>query len=185
LPLHAIEPEVFRPLTVAEYERMHELGMFDNEAVELVYGSIVRMSPIGPSHAHSVTALNRLLVLKLDGRADIRPGVPLAAGEISLPQPDLAAVPIANDRSLHPDYAFLLVEVSKTSLAFDRRVKRKLYAEIGVPEYWIVNLVASVIEVYDLPEDGRYTRTTTYAAGESIRIGAFPDVVIAVDDVIV
>jgi Uma2 family endonuclease len=184
LPLHAIAPDTVRPLKRVEYEQLARLGAFGEERIELVYGVIVRMSPIGMPHAAAVTRLTELLVLALHTRAKVRPGLPLVAGEISLPQPALAVVPREDDWSRHPDVAFLVIEVSESTLRYDRGVKRALYAECGIPEYWIVNLVDGVIDVHDRLVDGAYTRVTSHARGASIVIGAFPDVSIEVSDVI-
>jgi Uma2 family endonuclease len=182
-PLHAIAAENIRPLKRVEYQKLAELGAFGNERIELIYGAIVRMSPIGGRHSDSVTELMERLVLALHGRAKIRPGLPFVASDISLPQPDLAVVPVASYRQEHPTTALLLIEVSETSLRFDRGTKRDLYAEAGVPEYWIVNLVDRVVEVYDHPTDGRYTRSRGFSPGESIALGAFPDVSLDVSEI--
>jgi Uma2 family endonuclease len=181
--LHAIAPETVRPLKRAEYHRLAETGAFENERVELLYGTIVRMSPIGEPHNRALAKLNELLVLALHGRARVRPASSFDAGEFSEPEPDILVVPRVDQDDL-PRSALLVVEISESSLATDRRVKKALYAEAGILEYWIVNLVDHVIEVYGAPVDGAYTRSTTYSPGESVRSTAFPDLSVAVSDVI-
>lgn len=182
--MHAIDPAAVRPLKRVEYERLVDLGTFEDERVELLYGAIVRMSPIGEPHNDAMARLNELLVLALHTRARLRPASSFAAGEYSEPEPDLLVVERTQFAG-RPDRAFLVIEISDSSLSTDRKIKKCLYAESGVPEYWIVNLDQKHIEVYDTIVDGKYTREQTYRTGESIRIGAFSDVVIAVSDVIV
>jgi Uma2 family endonuclease len=184
LPLSAIDPASIRPLKRVEYDRLVHLGVFEDERVELLYGTIVRMSPINEPHNDAMARLTELLVLALHTRARLRPASSFAAGEYSQPEPDLLLVERKKFEG-RPDRAFLVIEISESSLSTDRKIKKNLYAESGVPEYWIVNLVNRRIEVYDTIVDARYSRSTLYGPGESIRIGAFPDVTIAVDDVIV
>src|SRR5690348_4349224 len=134
-------PEQFRPLRRVEYDRLVALGTFDRERIELIGGALRRMSPIGPPHASTVDDLNRLLVLALVGRAIVRVQGSFAADELSEPEPDLCILPLGDYRSAHPSEAHLIIEVSDSSLAYDRGEKAQLYAACGVPEYWVVNLV--------------------------------------------
>lgn len=171
-------------LTRAEYEQVVATGVFDRQRVELLYGEILDMSPIGPDHASVVERLTELLVLRLVGRASIRPQLSFSVGDHSEPEPDLLVVPRKSYRQSHPSEAFLAIEVARTSLQRDRGPKAALYAEAGVPEYWIVNLVDGLIEVRREIVSGAYARVTPYRLGESITLSAFPDVEIAVADVL-
>lgn len=78
----------------------------------------------------------------------------------------------------------MVIEVAESSLATDRGKKLCLYAACGVPEYWIVNLLDSRIEVHKDLRDGAYARIETLERGQSIRLGAFPDLEIQVADVL-
>ena len=75
-------------------------------------------------------------------------------------------------------------DVNRPSLRFDRATKGPLYAEMGVPEYWIVDLAGKVIEIHQSPRDGRFERTFVAKPGESIRPVAFADVSIAVSSIV-
>src|SRR5437870_5798443 len=79
-----------------------------------------------------------------------------------------------------PDRALLAVEVSGSSLRKDRHIKAPLYAESGVPEYWIVNLLKQVIEVHGDPRDGEYARSTKHRRGETLHPAGFPKIGVAV-----
>lgn len=176
----ALEPT--RPLMRSEYDRLVEAGVFDDEKIELIEGRLVLMSPEGSPHAEVITALGRLLVLALDGRARIRSGHPLAVSDISEPEPDLAAVAIADYWTGHPTTAYLAIEVAHSSLRKDRVIKPALYAGAGVPEYWIVDLNARTVTVLSEPGADGYARRAEHRTGTSITLVAFPDVAIAVDD---
>ncbi len=105
-----------------------------------------------------------------------------------MPEPDISLAVEREDfyagrRPLASD-VFLLVEVSDSSLRKDRKLKLRIYAEAGISEYWIVNLVDDGIEVYAEPVDGRYASSRMFRSGEAIAPLAFPDVVLRVDDII-
>jgi Uma2 family endonuclease len=71
--------------------------------------------------------------------------------------------------------------VADSSLSYDREQKASLYAESGVPEYWIVNLVDRVVEVRRQPRSGRYEQLSVHPKGERLKLLAFPDVELAID----
>jgi Uma2 family endonuclease len=175
-----------RRLSRAEYLRMVEVGLFDEEErLELLRGVIVAMTPPDPPHSFATANLTELLVEALRRRARIRVQDPFAASDESMPQPDLAVVPRDDDSSRHPSQAYLVIEVSDSSLAKDRRIKTPIYASAGIPEYWIVNLVDQAIEVYTQPRaDGTYAARAIVGRGGKLSPVQFPDIVIAVDDVL-
>ncbi len=182
--MEAIAEDRVRPLRRAEYEKLVELGAFEDEKIELLYGALVEMSPTGLPHTSTSQRLTVLLVRKLSDRAAVRVQLAFAALDHSEPEPDFAVVPPGEYTTEHPSTAWLIIEISESSLRKDRGVKRRLYAECGVPEYWIVNLVDRVIEVHRDPAAGDYAVVTPYRKGESIRLSKLPDVEIRVDDVI-
>lgn len=177
-----LEPERILPLRRAQYDRMVEAGIFDDQRVELLRGVLVEMSPQGPPHADASALLTELLIRALPTTAQVRCHLPFAASDISEPEPDVAVYPARRFGHDHPDQAFLIVEVSDSSLRKDRGLKSEIYAEAGVPEYWIVDLVHGVVEVRTDPADGHYTRTVTRGRGEHIALAAFPEIAIATDD---
>ena len=176
--------ERVRPLTRLEYERLVEAGAFESERVELLRGFIVTTAPHGPEHDGSVEKLTYLLLPPLIGRAVVRIASSLAATDDSEPEPDIAVVPAGDHQRAHPSTAYLLIEVAKTSLRKDRAVKTGIYATAGVDEYWIVNLVDRCIEVHRSPRDGRYEQVTVHRGGDRLALVRFPDVTLAVSDVL-
>jgi len=184
LDLSQIAPEAPRPITRDEYERLVSMGFFDEgEHVELLYGVLVRMTPQNPPHSSVVEELTETFVSKLIGRARVRIQLPFAASDDSEPEPDVAVVPLGDYTSKHPREALLIVEVAHTSHRKDRNVKARLYAESGVPEYWLVDVPARAVEVYTGPRDGRYESVVTCSSDDHIVLVHFPDVSLAVDDV--
>ena len=128
--------------------------------------------------------LTQLLILTLHGRAAVRCQLPFAALEFSEPEPDLFAPPGDHDTA-HPTQAQLVIEVAETSLAKDRGQKLALYASCAVPEYWVVNLSERCIEAYTGAGAGAYAQQVgRFEPGQAIRLLAFPDVAVAVADVL-
>lgn len=168
-----------------EYERLVAAGMFEDERVELIHGIVVRMAPIGPAHADPIDVLNRHFVRALDERAVVRVQLPFAASDDSEPEPDLALVPPRRYADRHPHQAFLVIEVADTSLGHDRETKGPLYASSGVPEYWIVDVNARSVLVYDTVVAGRFTRTREFPVGERVVPSAFADAALDVADLFV
>lgn len=182
--LSDLPPELYRPLKRSEFDELARHGRFEDERVELLYGSVVRMTPIGPPHDSTVQRLNRLLVRALDPRAAVRIQSSFAASDGSEPVPDVALVPPGDYDEDHPTVAWLIVEVADSSLAKDRGAKARLYAESGVIEYWIVNLIDRQIEVHsDIVRDA-YARVVPYRSGEHVVLTRFPDVELAVAEII-
>ncbi|MBI3392732.1 MAG: Uma2 family endonuclease [Nitrospirae bacterium] len=137
-----------------EYDRMVEAGIFGpGERLELVEGEIVRMTPQGSVHATGIQLAQETLGTLFRAGFLVRVQMPLALGSVSEPEPDIAVVPGSprDFRQTHPAMAALIVEVSDSTLAFDRQTKGRLYAEAGIPEYWIVNLIDGKLEVYREP----------------------------------
>lgn len=179
-----LAPERVRPLKRTEYETMVVAGLFEDERVELLEGVIVEMSPQSPGHAAAIQRLDRVLQRLIGDRASIRVQMPFAAGDLSLPEPDVAVVPRGDYETAHPAQALLVIEVADSSLRKDRRLKVEIHARAGVPEYWVVGLVDGLVEVYTEPADGAYRRVTPARRGDRIRPAAFPDIAIAVDDIL-
>ncbi|HZO95613.1 MAG TPA: Uma2 family endonuclease [Candidatus Baltobacteraceae bacterium] len=175
--------------SVAEFDLMVESGAFSDDArIELIEGELIDMPPPNPPHAASVASLQEALTIALHDRAHVRAQAPLTVGALSQPEPDLAVVRVAKDRYFerHPKAAdaFAVIEVSSSSLAIDRGVKLRMYGRARIPEYWIVDLRAEVVEAYREPHDLGYGATTVYRRGDMLALQAFPHATLRVDDVL-
>jgi Uma2 family endonuclease len=181
-----IEPGLIRRISRAEYREMGRAGLFEDERIELLYGQLVVMSPADPSHDRAISELTRLLIIRLAGRADVRPQCSFAASNISEPQPDVVVAPKHTvSWSEHPSEALLVVEISRTSLSKDRGLKSRLYGEVAVAEYWIVDIDGGCVHVLrDADEAGRWQSHRVAQRGETLTVATFPDVTIAVDDIV-
>lgn len=168
--------ERVRPLHVAEYEALVKMGAFLDERVELVRGRLITMAPQGPEHAWTIETMNTLLVRAFGHRASLRPQLPVRASDDSMPEPDFTLVERRDAPGPHPARALLVIEVSDSSLRFDRLIKGPLYAEGSTPEYWLVNLVDGELEVFRKPVDGKWTEHLVLGREDVIRPVSFPDI---------
>ena len=162
-----------RRWTRQEYERMVDAGVLtENDRVELIGGEILTVTPQKSADATAVVLAGDALRSVLTPKLHVRPQLPLALGDDSEPEPepDIAVVQGSTReyRDAHPQSALLIIEVSGSTLAFDRHVKGSLYARENVAEYWIVNLVESVVEVYRDPA-GDPTARFGWSYGRSAR----------------
>lgn len=179
-----------RRFTIDEYERMAETGILDeDERVELIEGEIVEMSPIGPPHASIVARINAVLVSRLGGRAVVWPQSSLVLRALaSYFQPDLMLLQPRDDyyRSANPEPrdALLVIEVMDSSVYRDRRIKLPLYARARVAEVWLVDVSVDTVEICRKPVGRRYRSARIAARGEQIAPLAFPDVSLAVTDLV-
>jgi len=189
--MHVLEPRT-RRWTKAEYYRMAEMGWFHGQRVELIEGEIVVMSPQSPSHFAGVDRAAAVLRTALGTGFWVRMQGPIDLGVYTEPEPDVSVVRgTAADHSNHPKSTLLIVEVSESPLAFDRREKLGLYARAGVPEYWILNLVDDQLEVHRDPSpDGahpngfRYAKVVVLRPGDSVTPLAVPQASIPVASLI-
>jgi Uma2 family endonuclease len=183
-----------RNWTRREYDRLVELGIFhEDEPIELIGGQLIVAEPKGSPHATAVTLTAEALRTAFGRGWLVRQQDPIALDDESEPEPDVAVVRgHARDyRGGHPSAAALLVEVSESTLAFDRRYKGSLYARAGVQDYWIVNLVDRVLEVRRRPAPApsakfgwRYADVRVFREGMGATPLARADVTIAVADLL-
>jgi Uma2 family endonuclease len=154
-----------------EYERLVDLGAFDREPVELLGGQLIVAEPKGSEHATAVDMVDDALRAVLPPGWIVRVQNPIALDDESAPEPDIAVVRgiRADYRHAHPTRPALVIEVAESSLAFDRVEKGSLYARAGVADYWIVNLVDRVLEVYRDPDaDVTAPYGWRYTSGERV-----------------
>lgn len=174
---------------IAEWHRMGEAGIFPQDArMELIEGEILHMAPIGFNHAGHVARLIHAFTSRVQGRAIVNTQNPVQLGNLSEPEPDFMLLRLDPNfyTTRHPNAAdvLLLVEVSDTTLCFDREQKRQLYATHSIPEYWIVNLIDNRLEVFRQPLDGEYQELTSLGKTDSLNLVALPDIQIHLSDIL-
>lgn len=156
--------------SVDEFHRMAQSGLLDeSDRVELINGELVDMAPIGSRHAFYVDRLAECLGGGPSASHMVRVQNPIGLDERSEPQPDISLVKRANYADRHPTAAdiLLIVEVSDTTLEYDRDVKLTLYARHGIPEVWLLDVRAGELTVWQQPVEGQY-RLMRKPAGSEI-----------------
>lgn len=178
-----------RRFSVEEYHRMAQAGILhEDDRVELIDGRIVEMGPIGSDHSGSVKDVNQLF-RQLDGsRVTIGVQDPIRLDDGSEPLPDISVLAYRPDnyRSAHPNASdiLLIIEVSDSSLSYDRSVKVVLYARSGIREVWLVNIAEDCLEVYLDPSPQGYQRSFKLSRGNAITPSALPDITLQVSDLL-
>ena len=176
-----------RRFTVHDYHRMGEAGILhEDDRVELIEGEIVEMAAIGTRHFSCVNGLNRMLVRSVGDEAIVSVQNPVRLNEHTEPQPDLTVIRERDYRESLPipEDVLLLIEVSDTTLRYDRGVKLPLYARAGIREVWIVDLSGETIERHTDPSGHSYRRTERAQRGDRIACSTLPDLTLTVDDVL-
>jgi len=172
-----------------EYYNLTDFGILgQEERTELIYGRIItRMSPIGQPHSIAVSKTSDALETAF-GDAFFAVGqMPLHVRSGSEPQPDVmvfAGVPDDYQDVPRPAAVLLLVEVSHSTLHYDRNTKSRLYAENGIADYWIVNLQNRTLEVRRQPEGGTYVSLRVYGEADSAAPLAAPNALVQVSDLL-
>ena len=184
----AVRPQPHR-FTVDEYYQMGEAGIFhEDDRVELIEGEIIEMVPIGVEHAACVNRLNRYLVERAGRQAVVLTQNPVRLSNFTEPQPDFALAKAKEDfyASGHPgpEDLMLIVEVSDTSLKYDRDVKAALYARMGIPELWIVDIRKRRVEVFRSPRPTGYADRQTVEEDDELAPAALPILKIGVKEIL-
>jgi Uma2 family endonuclease len=186
---HAVRGEAFpEPLTTEQYHRMIETGvLMEGTPIELIDGILVRkdrrdsaedsITTVGPGHCSALTQLMTLLISATGGvNCHVRCQQPIHVPPRHEPEPDHAVVRGGvcdyNEGHPEPEHVLLLVEVSDSSLSYDRGEKLRVYAAAEISQYWIVNLSDRCIEVYTQPsasaEPASYQSKQVFERGQSV-----------------
>ncbi|MBP5973167.1 Uma2 family endonuclease [Brasilonema sp. CT11] len=171
--------------TISEYDRLAELGFFsEDDRVELINGEIIPMVSKGRPHSVCETRLFRELFKLVGERGTLRGQEPIIILNHNQPEPDLVIAQNRDDDylSAHPSPAdiLLLIEIADSSLKYDQEVKLPIYAEAGISDYWIFNLVDNCLECYsepyqDLQGKFGYRKKLIFLPNESVFLPCFPD----------
>src|SRR5213593_5056240 len=173
-----------RRFSRAEYDRLIELGVFQpGEHIELIGGELMVAEPQGAPHYTAIRKTAKALEAAFGPGWEVRTEGPIGLDDESEPEPDVAVVPGSPEdySRAHPSRPVLTVEVSESSLAVDRQRKGSLYARAGLADYWVLNLVDRVLEVYREPVPDpagpfgwRYTRREVFDASTRVTALAAP-----------
>ena len=183
-----------RRWTRVEYEKLVDLGVFEPGApIELIGGELMVAEPQAATHYTAIWKTAKALETAFGPGFMVRTQAPIELDDESEPEPDVTVVPGAPEdyRSHHPSHPVLTVEVAESSLASDRERKGGIYARAGLPDYWILNLVDRVLEVYREPAADpaaafgwRYARREVLDATAHVSPLAAPGAKLRVDDLL-
>jgi Uma2 family endonuclease len=173
-----LPPVTLARFTVEEYQHKIETGGFtEDDNLELIEGWLVRKMSHGVNHDNAIELIDEALapLLPADVRRRIQSTITTADSQ---PEPDFVLVrgTVRSRDGRHPGPADLelVVEVSDSSLDYDRTFKQRIYARAGIAVYWIVNLIDRQVEVYTLPQptldEPRFANRTDYREGESVPV---------------
>lgn len=166
---------------------MVEAGVFAPDArLELLEGEVINMTPQRSRHATAVTLVQNALLAVFRVGFHVRTQLPLSLGDFSEPEPDVAVVKGSprDYRDAHPAWAVLVVEVSETTLDYDRGRKRPVYARAGIPEYWILDVDSGTLEVYREPRADGYGQRQLLRLGDVVTLPDGVTGAIAVSDLL-
>ena len=175
-----------RLFTVKEYHLMTEVGILsEGDRVELIEGEIVKMAAIGTRHASSVKRLTRRFSLIPEYVATLGVQDSIQLTERTEAQADVVLLEPRADyyATAHPvpSEVLLLVEVSDSTVDYDRVVKLSIYARSLIQEVWLVDLVKNCLEVYRQPGPNGYSLMLKFWRGQQVAPLAFPDLEVSVD----
>ncbi len=157
---------------------MAEAGILhEDDRTELIHGEIIYMSPIGNYHAAIVRRLTTLLT-RLAPQVIVDVQNPVKIGDHSEPEPDIKILPFREDyyaeSGVTPEDVLLLIEVSDSTLRYDRTTKLPLYATAGILEVWIVDVNKQKLEVYRQPSEERYQSMETLTRDDTVAATQLP-----------
>jgi Uma2 family endonuclease len=174
--------------TVDEFYKMFELGFIkDYEHAEIIDGELIKKMSIGDLHAAIVDFLNEFFVRNVSQKIRVRVKNPVRLTDYSEPEPDLALTDLTKydgRRHPRPEEILLIVEVSDSTLDYDRNRKLPLYAEAGIPEVWLVNVQNETIEIHTQPRGGVYSLIRVLRRGDTVRSESVPNLQIEVDKIL-
>lgn len=175
-----------RLFTVHDYHRMVDAGILsEDDRVELIHGEVLRMSPIGPRHSAAVLRANQALQRLVADRAIVGVQGSVRLDEYDEPQPDIYLLRSKEDfyASGHagPADIFLIVEIADSSLAYDKGLKMRLYAETGVPEYWVADIQNDGVLAYSEARQNTYSVIRQFRRGDRIIPTLLPECPIPID----
>lgn len=176
-----------RQITTDEYDLMIENRVFDeDDQIELLNGAIIEKMPKGIKHAALNDIIATRLIQKLGDKVCVRNQNPVWLDEYSEPEPDivLSQLPFEKYLDKHPvpDEIFLILEISDSTLDYDRNIKGAAYSRAGIRQYLLLNVQEKTLEDYREPSADGFQSKQTYRAGQKFDLVAFPEISLDVSD---
>lgn len=174
--------------TVSDYHKMIDAGVFvGNSDYELIEGEIVKKMTQGDFHISCVNRLNMFFAPLLAGKAIVSIQNAVVISDISEPEPDVTLLRFREDfyasGKAEARDVLLLVEVSDSTVSYDRQTKIRLYSEAGISEVWLVNIPKKILEVYSDIQDGKYHVVSKLGKSDSVSPNSLPEITLKVSDI--
>jgi Uma2 family endonuclease len=184
-----ISPIVRKRFRVDEFQKMVKAGILPEESGwEVIDGYLVDKMTIGSRHASITKRLNRILTRLLSEKTIISVQDPVQLDAYNEPEPDIAVLKLRDDfySASHPtpNDALLLIEVSDTTIEYDRETKKNLYARFEIQELWIVNLSENTVEAYSQPKNGSYRLVRILESGEIVKSSSIENLEMSVKEIL-
>lgn len=171
--------------TLDEYHKLTEIGFFhEDDRIELIKGEIIEMAAKGTAHETCLRKLWKELPILVGDRGTLQSQAPIILPPNSEPEPDFAILQNRPDDYLSahptPSDVLLVMEISDSTLKYDREVKLSLYAEAGISDYWIFNLFDNQLEAHSEPFQNSkvnfgYQNRRIVLPNQIIALPCFPD----------
>lgn len=187
-------PELLTPyryrLTIADYHQLGGIGIFnENSRVELMDGGLVAMPPISSQHAGHLDCVAQQCFRKAAVKVIVRVQSPIQLDDHSEPEPDLALLRHREDFYTHshprPDDVLLLIEISDSTLRYDREVKVPHYAKAGIPEVWVLDIIHQRLEIYRRPSAEGYRQILYPELQEQVAPVLLPELTFSVEQLFI
>lgn len=183
-----IAPVKTRPFTITEFHKMVETGILTkNDRVELIQGEIIPMAPIGPFHAACVNILTRVLIQRVPPDVIVHIQNPLRLDPHMEVYPDLTLLRPRLDQYKHqipePADVLLLIEVADTSLSRDQNEKLPHYAQVGIPEVWLIDVANETVIIHREPSGQQYQQVSSAKHGTHLTSSTLSNLIIAVNEI--
>lgn len=174
--------------TVSEYHKMIDAGVFVGKSnYELIEGEIVKKMTQGDYHISCINKLTRLFSLNLSDEFILSVQNAVVVGDVNEPEPDVTLLKFREDfyssGKATAEDVLLLIEVSDSTVKYDRDVKLKLYAEGKIEEVWLVNLPRQILEVHTQPHKGKYKVVKKFEKTQTVSPKKFSEIKIKVSDI--
>lgn len=191
MPILQTDSPVFPPPQVPPRKRwtrdecapLEASGIFERERLELVAGELI--SKMGKNRPHvNAFMLMQYWLMDTFGRHFVNAEAPIdvapADNPINEPVPDLIVLNKEGDAIVsgnpQPQDVRLVVEISDSTLNFDRTVKARLYARAGIAEYWVLDVSGRRLFCHRDPVSGSYESVIIYEEHEVVNPLAAPEV---------
>ncbi len=175
--------------TTENFRRMTEVGILPEESGwEIIDGAVNEKTSISAGNAGTVRKLSHIFGKLVFGKAIISNRNPIHIDQYNEPEPDIALLVPRKDfyieSHLTPNEVLLLIEVSDSTVEYDRDVKKTLYAEAEIAEFWLVNLKENTVERYSSPKNGSYRLAEILEPGETIKVGTIENLELKVTEIL-